>query len=289
MGLGLLAGGCAHSGPLKVRIDRNVKIPPKRAIVLFADGVRADLCEQMVEAGELPNLKKYIYDRGCRARCGVACLPTITYAVTASLTTGQFPGHHEIMGNRWFDRHSGQFQDYRYIRTYQQVNQDIRSLTIFELLNDKYTVAIQTANYLGATRPIENWISSGINWFFQRWLAVDQLVAIRFELIAKIANVTGRWPDFILAYFPAVDETGHRSGADSKQYRRALVNLDEQIGRICRALAEAGLLDEYYLFFTSDHGHVPAAHRDYFSLEDFFEEQLGIHVLDHMFMENKSS
>jgi len=284
-----LLAGCAHTGELKINLAPQVRIPQRPVLILFADGVRTDLVDRMMDTGELPNIKRYIYDRGCRARYAVSCLPTITYAVTASITTGRLPGHHHIMGNKWFDRNSGKYQDYTFIRTYHQVDHDLRAPTIFEILNDRYTVTIQTANRLGAVRAIDNWMTSGINWFFRRILTVDQLVAVRFELIADCAKAVGQWPDLILAYFPAVDEIGHRFGADSPQYRHALINLDAQIGRIFRSMETTGMLDRYYVFFVSDHGHVPAKKSMYWSPEDYLARRLAIPMVSGMFLENASS
>lgn len=280
--------GCAHSRELRLEVNPNVRIPDRPVLILFADGVRADLVDDMMAGGELGHLKRYLYDRGCRARQAVSCLPSITYAVTASIVTGRFPGHHHILGNKWFDRHSGKFQDYTFIRTYQQIDHDVRAPTIFEMLPDKYTVTIQTPNRLGATRAIDNWATSGINWFFNRLTTVDQLVAVRFELIARAARTTGQWPDLILAYFPAVDEIGHRAGSDSTPYRQALVNLDEQIGRICRGLENAGLLDRYTIFFVSDHGHVPVAKDNHWSPAKFLRQR-GVHVVSDMFLANANT
>ena len=282
--LALLAG-CAHTRELDVALDKNVRVPEKRALVLFADGVRTEVFDAMLDAGQLPNIQRYIVDRGVRARHAVTVVPSITYAATASINTGRYPGHHQIMGNKWFDRTSGQYQDYMYIRTYQEINRDLRAPTIYEILGDRYSVTIQVANYLGATRPIENWMSSGINWFFRRILEVDRLIAVRFELIAECARTTGTWPDYILAYFPAIDEIGHRYGSDSPQYRQALANLDVQVGRICRGLERNGLLEGYYIFLVSDHGHVPADRLNSWSVEKFLKNDLGIRVVDKMFLE----
>jgi len=268
--------GCAQTGPLKVHLDRQVVIPERSVIVFFVDGMRVDLARHMAAEGQLPNISRYIIDAGTEVQYAVTSVPSITYANTASMTTGLFPGHHHIMGNCWFDPNIVRFQDYRLIRTYQQVDNDLYRPTIYQLLADKFTVTIQTANRSGATRPIDNWATSGINWFFGQAMAVDQLGAVRLELISRLANRVGRWPELIFAYFPALDEIGHRHGADSKQYRRALINVDCQIGRICQALVQQGLLDRCYRILISDHGHVPAAKDRYWRPDRFLTEQLGI-------------
>ncbi len=281
-----LLAGCAHSGRLDVKLADNVAIPKRKVLVFFIDGMRKDILEELIRKGEATNIKRYLIDRGCYVENAVTCIPSITYAVTASMQTGKFPSHTGILGNKWFDRNSGVYRSYMFIKTYQLINDDLLTSTIFDLLNDKYTVTIQTACKKGATRPIDNWMSSGIDWFFHQRMMVDKLVAIRFELIAQCSRSAGHWPDYIFAYFPAVDEIGHKFGANSKQYRRAIINVDEQIGRICRALEENHLLDNYYLILVSDHGHVPVDRDKYWSPEDFVRNQLKIKFVGGVFGEN---
>jgi len=52
----------------------------------------------------------------------------------ASLIAGVFPGHHGIMGNSWFDRWTLTLQNYVSFETYLNVNDDLRSPTLYELL-----------------------------------------------------------------------------------------------------------------------------------------------------------
>lgn len=282
-------GGCAHSRELQLDLSDGVQVPRHRVLVLFADGLRADVTARLVREGRLPNIKKYLCDRGCTVENAVSCIPSITYTAIATMTTGRFPGHHQILGNNWFDPVSGRYQDYLFIRTYQQVDADLRAPTVYELLQDKFTVTIQTANRRGATRSYDNWISSGINWFIDRPLEVDRLVAQRFEEIAGCAAATGRWPDYIFAYFPAADSVGHKRGATSPEYCQAIVNMDQQVGRICRALERNGMLNDYYLILVSDHGHEYAPKENYWSPETYFARTLHLPTIDKMFMENATA
>ena len=281
-----LIQGCGHTGELKMTRPDNVRTPDRPVLVFFVDGVNTEVFDAMLSENKLPNIQTHLIDRGCRARHGLSCVPSITYAVTASINTGRFPGHHDIMGNKWFDRQTGKFQNYCYIRTYQQIDNDLHAPTIFEMLNDRYTVTIQTANRYGASRPFDNWMSSGINWFFNHILEVDQLVAMRFEEIAANAQITGVWPEYILAYFPAVDEIGHRFGSNSQEYQQALINVDTQIGKICRSLQDIQLLDKYTLALISDHGHAPSDRQNTWIPDQFFRDELGLRIVSKMFEED---
>lgn len=287
---GLLAlAGCAHPGELKMDLGEKVRVPRQRVLVFFVDGLRKEVADQMLKEGRLPNIQKYLYDRGSHADYAVTTIPSITFANIGSMTTGRFPGHHEIMGNKWFDRVLGKYQDYMTPNTYLKIDQDLRSPTIYEMMPDKYTVTIQSPIRRGTMRSYDNWMSSGLNWFINRATEVDKLVAQRFEEIAACAEVTGRWPDYIFTWFPAVDHMGHEFGACSKQYEDTVVNFDDQVGRICRVLERNHLLEEYYLILLSDHGHEYCKMENKWIPEEYFEHVLNLSLLDEMYQENGDS
>lgn len=275
-----VGAGCTHDRPLAVDLQDHVKRPEHAAILLFADGVRRETFRHLLEAGKLPNIKKHLVDRGTTVRNAVSCLPTVTYANTVTFLTGRFPGHHGITGNRFFDRYRLLLRDYTFIKTYQQVDHEFIAPTLYELLEDKYTVSIQCAARRGATRTIDNWATSGINWFFGEIDNVDKLTTIRFEMIADAANRIGCWPEFIHAYFPALDETGHRFGVDSPQYAAAMINLDVQIGRIVHAINKAGMMDRTFLCFVSDHGMAPTPRDNCIDLARVLRNRFNLSVID---------
>jgi len=270
--------GCVHDLPLRIDPARHARKPPKSAVLLFVDGLGNQEFDLRLARGEMPNVERYIVSRGLRFERTVSCVPSITYAVTSTLLTGRQPGHHGIVGNRWFDPYSLRYQDYAHIDTYRHADEDLLAPTIYQILDDQFTVSIQCATRQGVTRNIDNWATSGLNWFFGQILNVDKLVAMRFELIADVAGRTGRWPTFIFAYFPACDEIAHRYSTHSPQFARAVRNVDEQIGRICRALETAGLLDQTLLVFLADHGHAAIKPTGHFDLEEHLRSKYGLKV-----------
>jgi len=274
------SAGCVHDRPLRTEIARHAALPAEAAVLFFVDGLGNAQFDEHLRRGDLPNVNKYILQRGLRFRRTVTCLPSITYAATATFLTGVSPGRHGIVGNRWFDPHSLVLRDYTRIDTYRESTRDLQSPSIYELLHEQFTVSIQCATRPGVTRKIDNWATSGLNWFFGQILNVDKLIAMRFELIAELAAQTGRWPTFIMAYFPACDEIGHRYGTDSAQYGKAVRNMDEQIGRICRGLQAAGVWDRTLLVFVSDHGHVPIRSDGHFDMAKHLRSQYGLRTTD---------
>ncbi|MCK4626948.1 MAG: alkaline phosphatase family protein, partial [Phycisphaerae bacterium] len=207
--------------------------------------------------------------------------PTITYANDTSFATGLFPGHHGIVGNKWFDRHSLIFQNYNFIKTYQQVDSDFRATTIYEALADEFTATILAPVRRGATRNIDNWMSAGVSWQLGMQKNVNHLTTARFELIADVANRTGRWPKYIFAYFVTPDTAGHDYGTKAPPYTEMILDVDRQIGHICKSLEQAGILEKTYITLISDHGFVDTP--NHFDVAKYFSRKLKIPTISKMY------
>ncbi len=268
--------GCAADRPLHVRLRRDVVRPDRAVVLFFVDGFGRRQFGDALKRGDLPNIRREILDRGVRVKAAVTSIPSITYANAVTFITGRFPGRHGIVSNKWFDPTTRRYQNYCSIRTYRDVDADYRpSPTLYEILSDRVTVNLQAAQRRGVTHTIDNWATGGVNWFFHNYTGVDCLVAQDFELIARRAPAWGRWPDFVMAYFPGVDEIGHRFGPDSEAYRRAVANVDRQIGHICDVLREVGVFDRTVLCLVSDHGMAAVGPGRHFDLAAFLRERIG--------------
>ncbi|MBN2376340.1 MAG: alkaline phosphatase family protein [Sedimentisphaerales bacterium] len=271
----LLMGGCGRLKPVNL-IDENVQVPDKKAIIFFVDGINRGGFRQMLAAGQLPQIDKYLIQRGTRVKNAVTAFPSITYAITTSFATGQVPGRHGVLGNRFFDRDQLFYVNYGTTKTYRDVDDHYRYENIYEILNDQFSVSIQTPVRRGVYRKIDNWATSGIRWYFGQITEIDCLTAERFNLIGDISQQAGEWPSLIFAYFPATDEMGHRYGPDSERYRKSLLNVDEQIGRICDALQASGILESTYLLLISDHGMAACGRDNYLKLSELIENTTGL-------------
>src|SRR3972149_3635835 len=69
----------------------------------MADGARADVFEELLNRGDLPNISKYIVDKGS-FRKAVSVFPSTTGPAYAPFLIGKFPGRCNLPGIRWFDR-----------------------------------------------------------------------------------------------------------------------------------------------------------------------------------------
>ncbi len=257
----LLLAGC--NGPIFLRVQPHVKRTNPRVVLFFVDGLHRDLFRTWIADGTLPHIKRYLVDRGTGVEHAVSCLPSITYANTSTLLTGRRPGHHGVIANKWFDRSRLFYQDYTYGETYRRINSDVIGSTVYEYLPDRYTASIQSPLTRGVKRTYYNDITASITWWLGLLDWTDRLVPLRFEEIAMEVSrdPSGAWPTFVHAYFPALDEYGHRYSIDHWGYRYAAQNVDQQVHRVCAGLEAAGLLERTTLVFVSDHGMTPIGRR----------------------------
>lgn len=273
----VLTAGCADRVP-DIRLAEGVQRPVPGAVVFFVDGMDGPVMKRLQSEGKLPNITKYFIEGGVCVEHAAASLPTITYANNVSFNTALFPGHHGITGNKWFDRYSLTYRDYTYIATYRSVNTDLVLPTLFEMLPDEFTASISTPVKRGATRAVDNWMSMGVAWYFKMNKTVNQLAALRLELLGHLSNDLGRWPRVIVTYFPTSDTIGHARGPDSPEYLDNLADIDHKIGQFIEALRRAGLLDTTYLVLVTDHGLVSTPRANTFPVHEFLGRRLGIDV-----------
>ena len=147
--------GCAPAGPARIHLGPDVRIPRRSAVIFFVDGLDLTRLDAGITAGELPNIAERFIRGGVRVTNAIASMPSNTYPNTVSLLTGQFPGHHGILGNRWFDRYEARIERYTTAITFQNANEHFRAATLFEMLSDRLTVAVQLHTRRGATVALD--------------------------------------------------------------------------------------------------------------------------------------
>lgn len=71
-------------------------------IYYLADGAHADVLQELLQQGHLPNIKR-ITEEGTY-RTATTCFPSTTGPAYLPFLTGHFPGSMHITGIRWFDK-----------------------------------------------------------------------------------------------------------------------------------------------------------------------------------------
>lgn len=67
-------------------------------------------------------------------------------------------------------------------------------------------------------------------------------------------------PKLLAVCFDNPDHVGHQAGHDTPEYYAKLKELDTYVGRIIRAVEEAGMLKQTIFIVTSDHGGIKKGH-----------------------------
>ncbi|MFP4106142.1 MAG: alkaline phosphatase family protein [Phycisphaerae bacterium] len=236
-------------------------------VVFLVDGLNAEIFDQMLQAGELPAIRKYFLDRGLYCPRTVVNTPSVTLANETSVVTGVFPGHHGVTGINWFDRNRLIWRNYETIAQKNTLDCDYIRPTIYERLQDRTTISVFYQAHRGATKFIENWTSAGPPFFFGWYEFVDRLTLSRFDLVMEIARRRREMPAFTMVYQLTPDFRAYAKGIESPEYRQALRETDYQLGRVLSDMERAGLLDKIHIALMSDHGmievtrHIPMTER----------------------------
>ena len=262
-------------------IDFRLPEPPDEtsAIVFFVDGLNRQVFQELLAAGRLPTIQKYFIDRGLYADRCIVNIPAVTMANETSFVTGLFAGRHGVTGITWFDRTRLFFRNYEEVNQKNTLDGDYTAPTIFERLGGETTFSLFFQAHRGATKFVENRLSAGPPYFFGWYQFVDRIALWRFDLVAQVAKVQGRFPRLVIAYLLAPDLEAFRSGVSSAAYRRAIEHADAHIGRILRDLQTAGRLDRTLLILASDHGMMDTSR--HWSIRNFLRDRLDLAVADH--------
>jgi hypothetical protein len=258
----------------------------RRCILVLIDGLRADVAEARLAAGDLPHLAEMV-EEGGRTRA-ITAFPSTTSVAYLPFLTGCTPGHCNIPSIRWLDRTAYQgrwWRDRDAVRSYcgyqaplldRDIVPEVR--TIFELVPDSIGIFTPIARGLTPERDPSRaerkfWGAVG---HYALWHQPSDDVVGRHLL--RSIDGPGR---FVFAQFPAVDGYGHQSGPDSPPVHRALRGVDRVIGGVRERLRARGELDSTLILVVSDHGATPV--HTHLDLPQWFRKQ-GIPTLSHPVM-----
>ncbi len=271
------ASGPADTFGLDFSMPASAKLE-SGGIVFFVDGLNAEIFDEMLQAGELPAIKKYFVDRGLYAPRATANTPSVTLANLTSFVTGAMPGHHGVVGINWFDRNRLIWRNYETIAQKNTLDGDYIHPTIYEQFPGRDTFSIFFQPHRNATKFVENWTSAGPPFYFGWYEFVDRLTLHRFNIVNDIARKRGNLPAITIAYMLAPDFRAYDQGVGSQAYRDAIRHTDYQIGRVLGDIERAGLLDKLYIVLISDHGLGEVT--DHFPIEKALRDRIGLDIAD---------
>lgn len=253
--------------PLTSRYDR--------AVFLLLDGARADLFAELLAAGELPNVARYVIEPGT-GTTATTVFPSVTGVAYATYVTGCYPGSTNLPGVCWLDRHQyarkkmslSRFRNYVGAGHY-MMDRDLSPevATLFELLRPSRNIfgTVSRGTGIRGNAFLVRRVPYALGFLATGdWRPID---ARSHALLLR--GVERRRDRFTFHTTLQVDEHSHQDGPFSPRARQGYYTFDRAVGALVQRLRRAGRLERTLLCVCSDHGHRDVG--DHFDLAGFFE------------------
>jgi len=251
-----------------------MQIWARPVLMISVDGLRPDLVLKADEYGlRIPNLRRFLA-QGTYAEGVTGVLPSSTFPSHTTLITGVWPIEHGIYYNYLFDPLN------RNNEGYDNFAEDIRVPTLFDVAHEKGLVTASVSWPVTLAAPGIDFnlplVGTGANEEatklrralarpdgFQQQLeqklrpdldggGATKADEVRTLLAIEILHT--KRPDFLAVHLSSVDRESHTHGPFSAEAKRALEEVDLQIGRLWKAILEDD--PKSLIVVVSDHGFV---------------------------------
>jgi hypothetical protein len=245
------------------------------------DGARPDVFDYLAARGDLPNISRYVLDRGGSVPA-TTVFPSTTGVAYLPFLTGCYPGTCDVPGIRWLDRsrYEGRWvRDRRHVRNYcgpqgACLNTDLAPhlKTIFDYEPDSVALCTPFTRGLGKGREraqVSRLIWGGLAHYTGAYMLVDRWVARALPRVAR------EKPRFTFVVLPGIDGTTHFFDPWHPEVFNAYRQVDRMIGRYAE---EGGMDGDHLTVLVSDHGMTRI---DWHADISLAMERRGIPVLRH--------
>ena len=211
-----------------------------------------------------PNLNK-LAKKGVRAEWLIPAFPTKTYPNHYTIATGLYPDNHGIIENNIYDPVFD--AEFTLGNREEVVNPRWWGGEPIWVTAEKQGQRAADFFFPGAETPIKGilptfWKKYDHN--FPNGQRVDTVLSW-FDLPKE------QRPTIFTMYFSDVDDAGHASSPYSEATRAAVLNVDENIGRLIEGLRARKIDKKVNLIIVSDHGMQPYLPRDGIILDEMFD------------------
>jgi hypothetical protein len=266
------------------RLGGTLRGAAERALIFTIDGLSQTALLEEIGKGTLPNIAR-VMAAGTMFRNGsLAQYPTVTWANHNTLVTGASPGHNGLVNNSWWDRTTqkeqlitdGGFRNS--LGTGKLMNPRVETLyeAVERSFPDARTIAINQPSGRGADISVldlkglptllGNIAQFAVNMLRGRSVLDSEQMKSNKEwksgsmmdsagiAIAETFWAKGQAPKLGVIELTLVDNRGHFLGPHHPETRRALQQVDRQVGRVLDTLERRGIADSTAVVLTSDHG-----------------------------------
>jgi len=244
--------GCAYRS-----VEKPSKYPDRYGLTILADGFRADLFKEMLDDGQLPNIKKHLVDRGTMVKNCITTFPSTTGPAHLAFINGCMPGNNNCPGLRWIDRKNNELRDYTSLEGL-FLNSDFpkSNYTLYEMLANEITVSIfdfcnrgATDNYFISKTTLIGLSSSDSMEVWKN--KIDKEAVDKFK---EIFDTKDTLPKYTFVWLPALDHLSHIYGSTSDEVRDHAQDIDGLVGQIMGTLQKKGIYEKTLVSLVADHG-----------------------------------
>ena len=243
----------------------------KSCIFIMADGARADVFSDLLKRGELPNISKYILEKGSY-RDAVTVFPSTTGPAYTPYILGKYPGRCNLPGIRWLDRNKyeekmlsfGRFRSYIGLETY-FMNSDISkdNKTVFEIFPRSVNIFNELSR--GVSFKNDKTMFSKLFYKVKSHFTdkTDEVDLVAERILLKSLD---QLPDYVYTVFLGIDTYSHINHPFHETVVDSYRRIDNTIGLLAKSLESRGRLEETLIVISSDHG-LTQTHAHFDSLE----------------------
>ncbi len=227
-------------------------------ILISIDGLRYDYLDKY-SPGNLKNLAK----TGVRAKWMIPSFPTKTFPNHYTVATGLYPEHHGIIENNIYDFGAVFTLDKR---------PEVKNPRWW--LGEPIWVTAEKQGQISASYffPGTETLIEGVRPTFFKEYNGKVPNALRVDTILSWLDLPSeKRPTILTLYFSDVDDAGHEFSPDAEETRYAVLNVDENIGRLIAGLKRRKIFDKANLIIVSDHGMATVDRNNSIFLDDIFD------------------
>lgn len=221
-----------------------------RVLAIAVDGIRVDGFQQ----AHTPHLDALMAE-GALSVTTRDAMPSVTLPNWTTILCGSDPEVHGVVDNGWT---LGK-EKLKAVET----DADGYYPSIFTVLKEKVP-GVKTAFYY-------NWINLFYPYNPKRFDEVSYLendaYLPNYEKAFDFMDKNRNNPTFVFLYDVHTDHAGHRKQWMSPEYITAIEELDAAVGELIKKMKDAGLYDDTYILFLTDHGGIKYGHGG-FTLEE---------------------
>ncbi len=235
-----------------------VKAGFRSCIFIMADGARDDIFSELLKRGDLPNISKYVVEKG-DYRKGVSTFPSTTGPAYAPYLLGKFPGRCNLPGIRWFDRKQyprlfsiNRFRSYISPESY-LMNSDVTTdnKSLFEIFSSSFSIFNELSRGVsfGKDKTFFSKLYYKVKGHFTD--KSDEVDTVAQRLLLKCLKDRS---EFVYVVFLGIDTYSHFNHPFHRKVIQSYIKIDDAVGVLSRYLEGEGRLEETLIVVASDHG-----------------------------------